>query len=66
MDLEFDMRLRKCPFCGADAWFSLIRYDDGDVYYNPQCSECLCGVEGSKMNSCPFCKKQFGICVCCR
>jgi Lar family restriction alleviation protein len=40
---EHDDRLKPCPFCGAEAWLQRIEYEDGDIYYNPQCSECRAG-----------------------
>lgn len=38
-----DNRLKKCPFCGGEAWLEHIPFPDGDVWYTPQCSECSCG-----------------------
>ena len=38
-----DERLNVCPFCKSKAWLRHIEYDDGDVWYVPECSECNCG-----------------------
>ena len=38
-----DDRLKECPFCHGKAWLEHIEFTDGDVWYNPQCSECSCG-----------------------
>ena len=35
-------KLKKCPFCGGEAWLEHISFQDGDVWYTPQCSECDC------------------------
>ena len=38
-----DTRLKRCPFCGGKAWLQHIEYPDGDIWYNPQSSECRAG-----------------------
>jgi formate dehydrogenase maturation protein FdhE len=40
---EFDEKLKLCPFCGEMAWIEHVEFNDCDVWYNPQCSVCLCG-----------------------
>lgn len=35
--------LNPCPFCSGEAVLIAVNFDDGDVYYRPQCSECQCG-----------------------
>lgn len=40
---SFDDRLDTCPFCNEKACLGYIIFEDNDVWYNPQCSECSCG-----------------------
>jgi len=40
---EYNNGLKSCPFCGGEAYLTLIQYDDGDAWYNPNCSTCNCG-----------------------
>jgi Lar family restriction alleviation protein len=37
---EYNDKLKPCPFCGADAWLTHVEFNDGDMWYNPNCSEC--------------------------
>jgi len=41
--LEYNKKLKPCPFCGEAAWIEYVEYWDKDTWYNPQCSICLCG-----------------------
>lgn len=40
MIFENNDKLKSCPFCEGEAWLQRVEYPDGDVWYNPQCSEC--------------------------
>lgn len=40
---EYDERLKLCPFCKGEVWLTYVEYPDGDIWYNPNCSLCLCG-----------------------
>ena len=35
--------LLPCPFCGGEANLIAVDYNDGDIWYRPECSECKCG-----------------------
>ena len=35
--------LKPCPFCGGFASVINVEFNDGDVWYRPECSECKCG-----------------------
>lgn len=42
---SFDDRLNECPFCSSKAWLQHVTFEnDSDTWYNPQCSECYCGL----------------------
>jgi ribosomal protein L37AE/L43A len=43
MILENDDRLKECPFCKGKAWLAHVEFNDGDIWYNPQCSKCNAG-----------------------
>lgn len=32
-----------CPFCGREAVVTEVSFEDGDVWYHPECLECDCG-----------------------
>ena len=40
---EYNEELKSCPFCNGVAYLTHVEFNDGDVYYNPNCSECNCG-----------------------
>ncbi len=35
--------MKPCPFCGGEAWLAHIAFNDKDVWYHPECSNCSCG-----------------------
>jgi Lar family restriction alleviation protein len=35
--------LLPCPFCGGEAVVIAQDFDDGDVWYRPECTKCKCG-----------------------
>lgn len=35
--------LKPCPFCNGFASIINVEFNDGDVWYRPECSECKCG-----------------------
>lgn len=37
---EYMSNMKLCPFCGSKGWLMHVRFYDGDIWYNPQCSEC--------------------------
>ena len=40
MILEYNESLKECPFCHNEALLAHAEFNDGDIWYNPQCSEC--------------------------
>lgn len=40
--LEYDVKLKSCPFCSRVAVLQHINYSDGDTYYNAQCENQCC------------------------
>jgi formate dehydrogenase maturation protein FdhE len=40
---EYDERLKSCPFCGEIACITLEEFNDGDIWFRPECSVCECG-----------------------
>ena len=37
---EYNDQLKSCPFCRGVAYLTHVKFNDGDVWYNPNCSEC--------------------------
>jgi hypothetical protein len=35
--------IKRCPFCGREAWIQKIEFNDGDIWFRPECSYCGCG-----------------------
>jgi len=43
MILEYNEKLKSCPFCGGVSVLGRIEFPYNEVWYNPQCSECKVG-----------------------
>ena len=41
--MTFDERLKSCPMCDAPAGLVYVPFNDMDVYFRPECTECGCG-----------------------
>jgi Lar family restriction alleviation protein len=42
-EVATEKELESCPFCGSEAILINVKFDDGDIYYRPECSKCKCG-----------------------
>jgi len=40
---EYSDQLKSCPFCKGVAYLTHVEFNDGDIWYNPNCEECNCG-----------------------
>ena len=40
---EYHIDMKACPFCKKPPYLVHVEFDDGDVWYHPECSECNCG-----------------------
>ena len=37
---EYNDKLKCCPFCKGEAYLTHVKFNDGDVWFNPNYSEC--------------------------
>jgi formate dehydrogenase maturation protein FdhE len=37
---EYNEELISCPFCGGEASLTHVEFNDGDIWYNPNCEVC--------------------------
>ena len=36
----YEKEMKKCPVCGGEGLLREVCFDDGDIWYNPQCDTC--------------------------
>ena len=41
--IEYNIELKSCPVCGAPAGLVYVSFNDGDVWFRPECTICECG-----------------------